>query len=370
MTKAEGGRRKAEGQSGRIRLKDALARTSLSPGASFPLPPSAVRLRSGVTLIELLLVVTIILIMMALAARQMQVAKDLRRNRETARAVSVYLGSARSTALANRRPCGVVLTLTPGIPQCVMTLQQAEVPAPYAGDSIAASATVTRSGGTYTATLSGATNLSTLVHQGDVVQFNYEGPWYAINGVSGQSLTVAFSQQDQTQGQIAPWPATTTQWTGPGVPFRIYRQPYNNSGAHTKAVASPLQLPAGAVIDVGSSGTDAANFSTSDSTGNSPIYIMFSPSGAIQSVYQNGTNFLGPVSTPIFLLVGKVGLARGFGVAPVQYNYQDVESLWVVISPQNGLVTVAPVGSTTNSTPQSLTDSRGMARNAQLLEGR
>ena len=308
--------------------------------SSFILHPSA---RRGVTLIELLLVVAIILIMMGLAARQMQVAKDARRNRETARAISVYLGSARSTALANRRPCGVVLTLTSGIPQCVMALQQAEVPPPYAGDTTNATATVQGSGGTYNATLTGASSLSKLVHQGDVIQFNYEGPWYTINGVSPMTLSL-----DQSQGQIVPWGSTPSA----PMPFRIYRQPYNNSGAHTKSVASPLQLPAGAVIDVGSSGTDAANFSTADSSGNSPIYIMFSPAGGIQSVYQNGTNFSGPVSTPIFLLVGKVAKARGID-SNNQKNCQDMESLWVVISPQNGLVTVAPVaaGNTTFGQP-------------------
>jgi prepilin-type N-terminal cleavage/methylation domain-containing protein len=329
--------------------------------SSFILHPSA---RRGVTLIELLVVVAVVLIMMGLAARQMQVAKDLRRNRETARAISVYLGSARSTALANRRPCGVVLMsagTTGGLQNCVMTLQQAEVPAPYAGDSTSSVATVSLSGTSGT-TATYQVNLSSsngkLIHSGDVIQFNYEGPWLQIQG-GGTSFSATL---DMSQGQLPP------PWTSSvPMPFRIYRQPYN---LVTKSVASPLQLPASAVIDLAYSGNDTAGSPVSFSTNGNPIYILFSPAGGIQSVYQNGNNsFQGPVSTPIYLLVGKVAAARGFGVAPVQYNYQDMDSLWVVISPQNGLVSVGPVGSTTSPTPQSVSDSRGLARDAQLLKG-
>ena len=47
------------------------------------------------------------------------------------------------------------------------------------------------------------------------------------------------------------------------------------------------------------------------------------------------------------------------------YGYQDLNNLWVVINPQTGLVTVAPVAA-----GSSLTLSRSMALDAQLMGGR
>ena len=130
--------------------------------------------------------------MMGLVARRMQVAKDSRRSREAARAVSVYLGSARSTALANRRPCGVMLAsagTAGGMQNCVMVLEQAEVPAPYAGDTTAATATVQVAAAlTYAANMSSGASTRNIVHTGDQIQFNYEGPWYTINSVSGSQF--------------------------------------------------------------------------------------------------------------------------------------------------------------------------------------
>ena len=241
-----------EGTTARRRTNRGAARPS-----SFILHPSS--LRSGVTLIELLVVITIILMMMGLAAQRMQSAKGARRSREAARALAVYLGSARSRAIASRRSCGVALVAAPGISSCVMTPQLVEMPPPYAGDSIGATATVQAGSGTYQANLTGVSNLSNCVHKGDKIQFNYEGPWYIVSAdpsQGGQSLTFSLDPNDPlSASQQVPWSPS-----GPSSPmaFCIKRQPIvvssiNGLQAH-KSLAAPLQLPAGSVIDLTGSG--------------------------------------------------------------------------------------------------------------------
>ncbi len=72
--------------------------------------------------------------------------------------------------------------------------------------------------------------------------------------------------------------------------------------------------------------------------------------------------------------MGTPDKARGLGgssrAAAIQYNWQDDQNKWVVINPQSGLVTTAPVGSTTSSVPSSFTDARGLAGQAELLGGK
>jgi hypothetical protein len=186
-----------------------------------------------------------------------------------------------------------------------------------------------------------------------MIQFNYEGPWGTITGSSSQ-FTV-----DMSQSQIPP------PWSG-AMPFRVYRQP-NTSGA--KAVAEPLQLPAGAVIDMTASGCAGINdpFATTAAPITAPMYIMFAPSGAVYSIVYNGTTYF--PSQLIFLLVGRADEARGLGVLK---NYQDLNNLWVVIDPQTGLVTTAPTAYVPNglTVAQSLQKSRSMALDAQLLGGK
>jgi hypothetical protein len=267
----------------------------------------------------------------------------------------------------------VAIWPTTGIPQYAMTLQQVEIPPPYSGDTQAAVATVQNNSGTLQASLDPNTFTSTLVHQGDLIQFNYQGPWYTIGNFSGATLPISlsssatgsttgqntFSNTTTGQNQLLPWSSTRSA----PMPYRIYRMPYYAAGAATqKSIATPLQLPAGSVIDLGASGIDAPS---STFTGFTAIYIVFSASGSIASI--NGS----PIYQSIFLMVGKPDEARGVGPGGMA-SWQDLENLWVVINPQTGLVTTAPVAASgqlyDSSTPGG-NDSRQLARTAQLKGG-
>ncbi len=83
----------------------------------------------------MLVVVTIMMILVAVGASQMRPASELRRIREAARAINVYLSTARNRAMETGRPCGVIFhCFGPTVP-CAMTADQCEVPPCYAGDT-------------------------------------------------------------------------------------------------------------------------------------------------------------------------------------------------------------------------------------------
>ena len=382
--------------------------------SSFILHPSSFA-RRGVTLIELLVVAVIILMMLALAARQMKLSLDSRRAREAARAINVYLSSARNQAIATRRPCGVALmpmmnivastTSTTTVAPCVATLQQLEVPAPYSGDDSSAVLQVTSLGGglCQASTSSGTAVSPGLVHIGDKIQFNNQGPWFLITSTGSNGIPpYNLSPVVQTPGQIVPWLSSGT------ASFQINRMPnlhglYDLGLSGTAASTfvgtdvAPLQLPAGSVIDLsGSWFGDYGNFivNTSLSTTayafpsgtivdpNNPtpapktsppgppiyvgLYIMFSPSGAVDSLYcafyATSAGTLScyssqslPISQPIYLLVGRPDYARNLGpkvtltsatgatIQATMQNWLDPSNIWIVVNPQTGVVTTAPV---------------------------
>ncbi|KKK91278.1 hypothetical protein LCGC14_2714580 [marine sediment metagenome] len=212
--------------------------------------------RRGVTLIELLVVISILMLIAAVAVPAMRPALEGRRIREAARAINVYFGVAQGEAMRSGRPCGVILQRVEGLPQCAMVLQQALVPPPYAGDELSSAVLsmieFDRSNNIVKirAELRGGFNPA-LVHVGDRFQINAQGPWYTVIGPDANPAdgiidnTVGLGgdplelRLDLSGGGMHPW---TGQLSMP-LPYQIIRRPIKSS-------AKPLQLPAGAVVDL------------------------------------------------------------------------------------------------------------------------
>jgi prepilin-type N-terminal cleavage/methylation domain-containing protein len=326
------------------------ARTLLGDGLGNPSYRGA---RRGATLIEMLVVITILVILAGAALPLMRTAVSGSRPRETARAVNVYFSSARNRALETGRPCGVMLTRMDNRPGASMVLQQVEMPPPYAGDSLSSAAQLQVAYGSGTATVTATMDAgfnATLVSVGDLVQFNGQGPWYTVGGVNATTITASINL---SAGQLLPWPTASLS---PPVPYQILRQPRSSA-------TTPLQLPMGMAVDLDYSGTDAASFGSTD---NFPVYLLFSPHGSLDRVGFGGLT-PDPVIYPIYLLVGR-GDKVGDTTNP---NWQDFNNIWVALNPQTGMVTTAPVVSAAgNAVPASVSDSRGAARTAYSMGGR
>ena len=314
----------------------------------------------------MLIVVSITVLLLAAAVTRMRPALESRRMREAARAVNVYLGSARNRAMETGRSCGVILNPLSATLACALSIDQCEIPAPYCGDAVQSLALVTLSAAnTITATLDAADSPYKLLRQFDQMQLNYQGPYFPIQNPNDQTSTDpeylfiktpvsgSWTLTLDATGQSVPWTAATMS-----VPYRIRRSP-------GKGVATPLQLPASTVIDLNFSGIDNGTLFNSGS-----VIILFSPNGGIDCVWVNGSQSY--VSRPIFLLVGKRERVGNAAVPsqtadnrPLWANWQDLENVWVMINPQTGLITTGEVASAA-----TISDSRTLARDAQSLGGR
>jgi Tfp pilus assembly protein FimT len=319
----------------------------------------------------MLVVVAIMMLLLAMAATRMKPANESRRIRESARALNIYLSTARNRAMETGRPCGVILHRFAGATSAVMSLDQCEVPPCYCGETTNAAlafttVNVAHGVATIATTVTPPSSFNqAMVSVGDLIQFNFQGPLFTINGLGPAAVTATL---DVSQGQSVPWSTTS-----PPVPYRIYRLPSSTSATTFKGQAQSLQLPASTVVDMDASGIDGTPIDPfSAATGD--VGILFSPNGSVYSAYYVGgasTN----VTAPIFLLVGKrerVGntAQTSFNAAnaPLWANWQDPTNLWVVINPQTGLVTSGEVAAPTPTS--AISDARALARDAQSMGGK
>ncbi len=315
----------------------------------------------GVTLVELLVVISIIMILTVVILPTMQPAAESRRLREAARAVNVYLGAARNRAIETGRPCGVIFQRMTGEPRFSTILYKAEVPPAYAGDLVESTISITpTAGGWETVAFPQNDCWSGLVQAGAVLQLNYQGHRWTIEKIDDTDNSKwEFSSLTTSDPPFVPLP---------GVPFQIFRTPI-------KSAANPLQLPAGVVVDLSASGTDNTVMGTS---GVNPI-IMFSPNGSIGRCHGSGDPQV--FTEPIFFLIGQRERPEVPSVTPPPEdelpNWIVPTNLWIALSPQTGLVVttenyyVDPAGVGDWSNPgTSLDDARDYARQSQSMGGR
>ena len=332
--------------------------------------------RSAFTLIEMLVVVSIMMILVAAGASVFRPANDSRRIREAARSINVYLSSARNRAMETGRPCGVMLRIFNGA--AVMTLDQCEIPPCYCGENVTSVAEVTYNAPnlevTFRANSSGTpeTLPAKMVQPGDLIQLNHQGPMYSIdnpgsldNGyLAGGTATVTAKLYGTATNQLIPWDATSKT-----VPFHIYRSP-------VKSGRTPQQLPASTVIDLNASGLGSILFEDDQD-----IMILFSPNGSVLQVYcdedHDGDGDIVFPTEPIMFLVGKSermdnGFTQDNADEPTMTNYQDLNNLWVVINPQTGLVSTAEIASSTGAVnaAAAIIAARLFARDLQGMGGK
>lgn len=331
------------------------------------------RPRSGFTLIELLIVIGIMLVLVAAAATLIQPAGESRRIRETSRSINIYLSTARNHAMETGRSCGVIFRCLNGT-ACALTADQCEVPPPWAGDTNTSTATIRYSGAgsTYSVTFSDGKLPEKFIRPFDLLQFNGQGPLYTVAatnpvdsgfvskvGDTSQPLSITL---DTSQGQMVPW--TTT---GSTVPFCITRAP-------VKSVSRPLQLPAGAVVDLGGSGVGTDSTAANFTLGAADLTIMFSPTGAVDCIYVGSTRQ--PVTDPVYLLIGKRGLVNNGFVqnntnVTTMKNWQDLNNLWVTINSQTGAIETEPVAVSSDTAElKANAESRKLAKQGQGMGGK
>lgn len=357
--------------------------------------------RLGLTLVELLIVISILVLLTAIAVPSVRMVTKDRKIREAAREVNAMVASARDSSLVTGFS-GIEFVRNPnfidanGVYYACTTMYKIKARRVYAGDLINSRIVILEPGmpPIFRFTIRRPVNDS-IFEPGDYVKIDYRGQLHLITAVNpGMRIDPGnpdVPDPDYTTvvcqvASNAPMPAgfnyynattPTDVYFGPG--FQIFRQPVRD-------VHSRVDLPQGQYIDLRLSGhLDLSNVDANPGTSTlfglaepSPLaapqslVVMFDGSGAVDRVYpysRIGSTIPGvPVfyrpSESLYLLV----VADPTGNRTVADNLSNTSNLWVKVDHRTGVTTTSnAVEMTAADTIQinRIRKSRGIAQSGQ-----
>jgi hypothetical protein len=344
--------------------------------------------KSGYTLAEMLIVVTIMIMLVAIALPSVKRVMEDSGTREASRQLNAYFAMAKSRAVQTGRPCGIFMVCDPPLggaptntpPQWplrqVTTMFLAEIPPPYSGGTVGARGRIMPhlsvpntfcfyplyyNGASYQLDTTERDLIWSLIAPGEefAIRFEYKGPWFVcVRDLSTGELVYDSPSRTgmTTAGLTSPIPPgmNNSSTALPGYTYQIVRMP--------RRIGNPLEMPPGTCIDLAYSGMGPSNagfyynnfgLSIPASMANvQSLAIMFSPDGNIDSMYvASKTDMLKFVPpTTVHFLVGKIEkvnnpqgasttTAAGFNMYdPESSNLADPLSLWVSVARTSGLV--------------------------------
>ena len=354
----------------------------------------AMSVRAGVTLVELLVVIFILLAITATAIPVVVPSLQERQMREASRLVTSYFAGARDQAMHRGRPVGVMIERFPGQSEMAFVLSEVEVPPPYAGDTTNARVTVKINGVTgdgsgmavpqpgkvvLEATPSPSGTLTPqLLRVGDVMIIGNQGHRYRIFGPTDPNDVERRITDPSVANPVGIWleldldvvyPAGGTAFWAP-LPWSTTPsapQPYKIIRTPKKTSRQPLVLPEGLCIDLQFSGDDDEFFVATDfdvsSAGKqdpTPVIVMFQPTGTVERIYHSKDDDPDPmVVKPVFkdhapagaihFLLGQREKVPVDGTSTNKSeedtNLLTLGNRWITIDPQTGLVRSSPVAS-------------------------
>lgn len=288
----------------------------------------------GLTLVELLVVITIVLLLVASTVPVMLNMNENRRIREGSRLVRSAFGQARTKAIESGRSIGILLEPADPVkyPSEAFVLYYAEVPPVYGGETADTKISVDSTG---LVTESPALSVDfSKISIGDTIKFNYQGKTYRIDNIVGNTLTFSFENKLVS-------PEVTD------VPFQVFRRPFKSKRS------IPVQLPKGVVVDITSSGIGNNIFEQNQS-----VSIIFSPNGLIEQIYSNQSEI--PASL-IYILIADVGTQGS----------ADLGELWITIGHQTGTIITSQVAAVDpeDTETANIVQTRKYARERHILGG-
>lgn len=362
---------------------------------------TSVRRQRGFTLVELLIVMSIFLLVSAIALPTVRTLISDQKVSQASRTIVAYLDEARSRAISEGRFVGIRIqrassdSVVDFRTAAGVRLRQLRGVPPYTGEASDARVTFNYpTAGATTAGLefSGVKNQLLLLYtdptaslyqqntapikDGDLIElpggryFRLDfGDYTGSFASGGTDIVPATIDLNSPLSGSSTFPVIHQPIDGAEVPYRIHRSP-------VVSTSQSLTFPRGIVVDTTYSGIgiDGNQFAPQGAVANATIDIVFGPDGRVETTSVDAVGNRGIPDGMIFLCIGDSdGLqpATPFNADPrTPANLMNLDSLWIVINPTTGRCVVAPNASvnTTASMPVALRDARSLAILSDTLD--
>ena len=316
--------------------------------------------RRGMTLVELLVVISILGLLAVAVLPNLSNTSDRRKVREAARAVSSFIAGGQSRALGSRSGGGIWIDPLPNPISsdtlsmiAIIDLAEADVPQPYSGNATTSTITALNptTGSQTVATFSEA--CGPLASGTNLIRLGVSKTAFLLTTATGAMFTTGTITMQGT-GSLnqtvynSAWPKVPTS----GIPYTIIGRP-------TRSTGSTLTLGDGVAIDISHSWYRGA--SLQNMVGSAAFQVLFDATGRPQSLASNGTRAL--FNDTLFLLVASIESMQTTGTSA---NRAPDGSYWVAIDPMGGIPRVAEV----YVSGTSMVDQQRYIRQGAVQQGR
>lgn len=303
--------------------------------------PQAYR-RRGMTLVELMIVVTIIGILGVTVLPLLANSSESRKTREAARSLVSYVARSQTRVIGRTEWGGFWIIPVVGT-NYALDLFTADVPPVFQGDNLPTlvSGSVNAATGHFDITSSNKIAGTTVTGSiGDLVRFDGSGPWFALTSPAGTGVAL---RNGGTFGGVvienANQTTFNTPWPTAGVPhsYELMRQPIRSG--------SPFTFGDGRCIDIAQSGFETSGIFQPFGDNPGAVAVLFDGTGRLRQLMTNGIRR--SPDGPVFLLVGRSDRANpnpttfNAGDDSTGFNWQYSDSYWIGIDPLTGVAKIA-----------------------------
>lgn len=308
--------------------------------------------RLGMTLVELLVVISILGLLAVTVIPNISNTSERRKVREAARSLSSFIAAGQSRALGNRNGGGMWIdplanpiasgTLSIGIS---VDLADADVGMSYAGDSTNSKVCLPAPSLSTSATVNFTGGCNPPSSTSNLIRLENSPSLFSFTSTSGSTGVITMRSDANQTVENTWWPSANASLS------------YEIIGPPTRSSVSALTLGDGVAVDLYHSwfGTNLQTFLGSAAAS---FQILYDSTGKPQYLSCSGAR--APINEPIFLLVASIESIQSSGpLAPL-------DGYWVAIDPRGGVPKVAEV----NRAGTTIVEQQSFIRSGAVQSGR